>query len=179
MPTSGPCLASPKSESFGLSSSSSSTFAALKSRNITCNAHKDDSQSDFGCEKKVTKRASMLHVALDCLLPSHCASRQVLVLPRGRFSPWLAMTKLEERCGRYGHRGPCLACTRTRVAVESPSRPHRRNTQSASPGRDYPQFPENEPPLSIHGAPASLIISIGSDCLTHDNQECVKGLCRT
>lgn len=41
---SGPCLARPKSESFGLNSSSSNTFAALKSRNITCYPHPESPQ---------------------------------------------------------------------------------------------------------------------------------------
>lgn len=40
-PMSGPCLASPKSESFGLNSSSSNTLAVLKSRKITCRIDQD------------------------------------------------------------------------------------------------------------------------------------------
>ena len=36
-PADGPSLASPKSESFALNSSSSRTFEALKSRYLTCN----------------------------------------------------------------------------------------------------------------------------------------------
>jgi len=35
-PSGGPCLASPKSESFALKSSSSRMFDVLKSRNISC-----------------------------------------------------------------------------------------------------------------------------------------------